>query len=576
MADKTIKIIEIEVELEGGEKVTKQFEQLADGTQKAVDSAQKLDAKFEDVYNNIEPLTTRMGEAEDRLYELALAGDTTSREYQELLTQVGNYRKVQIQTDLAVDAAATTFSQKLGGALTGATSGFAAVQGVMGLVGSESEALEETLLKVQSALALQQGVQGVLEYSKSIGLAGKATKVFNLIVKANPLALLVTTIVAIIGYFAIFTDAIDVAIQGLKNLGDAIGLTNFAEQELEEKREERHKEEKQRQLDEIALLKQKQRIAEEDFQRNLAFQESLGKSTARLRKAKVLERIEDAKARAALLKGTVFEKEAQRTLIELRTELNNINKEIRAENKAASDERAAQDKKALDDAKKINDERKKQIDAEKAILQEGSEFLKNANFEEVDSTFNKYAAMGAISMQYYKDEEERKEKEIAANKEVLDKRLQMTNDAFSAISGLVTSLAGDNEKAQEKAFKINKAISIAQAVINTAGAITAAINPAVGGLGIPAGLPGAALAAATGIAQVATIAKTKFEGGGGGGVDAPATSVEAQAPQFNVVGDSGVNQLATLQQQPTQAFVVSGEVTTAQALDRNRVQNATL
>ena len=179
-------------------------------------------------------------------------------------------------------------------------------------------------------------------------------------------------------------------------------------------------------------------------------------------------------------------------------------------------------------------------------------------------------------MQYYKDEEERKEKEIAANKEVLDKRLQMTNDAFSAISGLVTSLAGDNEKAQEKAFKINKAISIAQAVINTAGAITAAINPAVGGLGIPAGLPGAAVAAATGIAQVATIAKTKFEGGGGGGVDAPATSVEAQAPSFNVVGDSGVNQLATLQQQPTMAYVVSGEVTTAQALDRNRVQNATL
>jgi len=153
----------------------------------------------------------------------------------------------------------------------------------------------------------------------------------------------------------------------------------------------------------------------------------------------------------------------------------------------------------------------------------------------------------------------------------------MTNEAFSALSGLVTALAGENEESQKKAFKINKAINLAQAVINTAGAISAAINPAVGGLGIPAGLPGAAIAAATGIAQVATIAKTKFEGGGASsGVEAPATSVEAQAPQFNVVGDSGVNQLAELQQQPTQAFVVSGEVTTAQALDRNRVQNATL
>ena len=36
---------------------------------------------------NLQPLTTRLGEAEDRLYELALAGDTTSKEYQELLTK---------------------------------------------------------------------------------------------------------------------------------------------------------------------------------------------------------------------------------------------------------------------------------------------------------------------------------------------------------------------------------------------------------------------------------------------------------------------------------------------------------
>ena len=152
----------------------------------------------------------------------------------------------------------------------------------------------------------------------------------------------------------------------------------------------------------------------------------------------------------------------------------------------------------------------------------------------------------------------------------------MANDAFGAISGLVTAFAGESEKSQRKAFKINKAISIAQAVINTAGAISGAINPAVGGLGIPAGIPGAALAAATGIAQVATIAKTQFGGGSTGDVSPAGALAEAQAPNFNVVGDSGVNQLATLQQQPTQAYVVSGEVTTAQALDRNRVQNATL
>ena len=88
----------------------------------------------------------------------------------------------------------------------------------------------------------------------------------------------------------------------------------------------------------------------------------------------------------------------------------------------------------------------------------------------------------------------------------------------------------------------------------------------------------AGLAVAAGLANVAKIASQKFEGGGATGGTSVSGSVPdaPSAPQFNVVGDSGVNQLAQLQQQPTQAYVVSGEVTTAQALDRNRVQNATL
>jgi hypothetical protein len=48
------------------------------------------------------------------------------------------------------------------------------------------------------------------------------------------------------------------------------------------------------------------------------------------------------------------------------------------------------------------------------------------------------------------------------------------------------------------------------------------------------------------------------------------------APQFNVVGQSGLNQLASLNQQPVQAYVVSGQVTSQQSLDRNRLENATL
>jgi hypothetical protein len=54
----------------------------------------------------------------------------------------------------------------------------------------------------------------------------------------------------------------------------------------------------------------------------------------------------------------------------------------------------------------------------------------------------------------------------------------------------------------------------------------------------------------------------------------------AQAPSFNVVGGGATNQLAGLlaeeTQKPVKAYVVSNEVTTAQSLDRNIVESATL
>ena len=52
----------------------------------------------------------------------------------------------------------------------------------------------------------------------------------------------------------------------------------------------------------------------------------------------------------------------------------------------------------------------------------------------------------------------------------------------------------------------------------------------------------------------------------------------SQAPQFNVIGQSGFNQIATAlnDQQPVQAFVVAQDVTTAQELDNNIISSATI
>ena len=640
------KTVTLEAKTKGFDEAEKQIEDVAKATKVANDSVQGLNKTFEQTYGEIQPLTTRMGEAEDRLYELAAAGDTTSKEYQGLLNKVGEYRKVQIKTDLAVDQAAGTMSEKLGGALNGAASGFAAVQGVMALTGSESEALEESLLKVQGAMAFQQGIDGVLKYSKSIGLAGKVTKAFNLIVKANPLALLATAIIGIIGYFAVFTDAIDVAIDGLKSVGDFLGITNFKEEELAEERRKRNVAQMERQKAEQTL-----RDAE------IKQLEALGKSTIKLRRQQVeadlaalkssqeffdsqFKFLAEIQGKEFKRSGTAIEKQAQ--IIALETQLIELDKEQEAVNKSNSEKAQARRKKKKEDLEEIarleQEAIDRMVDEEIALQQtfdeiqrqnedrfrteqenelllveekydalEASAFGNKEALEEIEiARLNErndllfkydteaYDAKKALDDQAAVDQKALDDQAIANAKTVADTKKAIRDAEFANIEAginLAKSLFGDNKKLQAAALIAENAVGIAKTIINTQAANAAAVAQGTA-LAIPSA--GASVAAASaavlqnnisaGISIAASIAATAQglsslgTGGNTGGGDLPAGGGGggAQTPNFNVVGDSNVNQLAELQQQPAQAYVVSGEVTTAQALDRNRVQNATL
>jgi hypothetical protein len=167
-------------------------------------------------------------------------------------------------------------------------------------------------------------------------------------------------------------------------------------------------------------------------------------------------------------------------------------------------------------------------------------------------------------------------------------------DIASKGIGVIKGLFEKSKGVQKAAVIAESAIGIAKMIIATrAGNIAARSSGAA--LSIASG--GASVIAAEGIiaknnistgigiaANIAATAKAlnalggggapsgSVGGGGGGGGGAPNMS----APQFNVVGQSGVNQLASLNQQPIQAYVVSGQVTSQQALDRNRLANATL
>lgn len=70
----------------------------------------------------------------------------------------------------------------LSASLSGVAGGFAAVQGAMALFGSESENVQKTLLKVQSAMAISQGLQSIgesVDSFKQLGAVIKSTSVFQ-------------------------------------------------------------------------------------------------------------------------------------------------------------------------------------------------------------------------------------------------------------------------------------------------------------------------------------------------------------------------------------------------------------
>jgi hypothetical protein len=178
------------------------------------------------------------------------------------------------------------------------------------------------------------------------------------------------------------------------------------------------------------------------------------------------------------------------------------------------------------------------------------------------------------------------DKELERQKQLSHDRYQLAYDTLALISSVTELFGRRNEKAAKIAFGIDKAAKIASATIATIeGTIeawkTAQKSPYTALFpGYPAVQAG--LTAAFGAAGIAKIAQTKFSSsvqpvdipipstGGGEGTGS------VMSPNFNVVGNSGINQLASLQQQPIQAYVVSGQVTSQQSLDRNRQENATL
>ena len=191
-----------------------------------------------------------------------------------------------------------------------------------------------------------------------------------------------------------------------------------------------------------------------------------------------------------------------------------------------------------------------------------------------------------------KERDDRKAKEKADAKQKSDQAdavaLKEKQDAEAAALDLaatqrdntlnaIISLAGEGSK-------VGKAAALAQATISGIQGVQAAFTTASASP-ITAAFPAypfiqAGIAGAFALKTIKSIVSSKkpsSSSGGGGGGTAPAAS---QAPSFNVVGASDTNQLAQAigedSKKPVKAFVVSGDVSTAQSLDRNLVEGASI
>ena len=179
-------------------------------------------------------------------------------------------------------------------------------------------------------------------------------------------------------------------------------------------------------------------------------------------------------------------------------------------------------------------------------------------------------------------EKQRLEKEAADKKAADDKAEAQRVAAFEqfkqqsiqqGIAG-ATALVGKNSK-------FGKAIAVANAIRDT----YAGANKALAQGGI-FGFIGAAGIIASGLANVKTITSTKDPKApsgvniGGSTPSIPTPSAASQPPAFNIVGAGAGNQLAETiagqNQRPVKAFVVSQDVTTAQSLERNIVDGASI
>lgn len=167
----------------------------------------------------IDKATTTLGGLEEQQDELLAKLKETeigTAEFKQLSKELNN-TKSQIK-DLELGFEGLDMEQRFTAAtdaIGGVAGGFAAVEGAIAIAGVESAEFEETMLRVQGAMALAMGIKDISTAVAALNklnvaakLAAAGQKVLNFVMSANPIGLIVVAIGALVAGFIAFSDKI--------------------------------------------------------------------------------------------------------------------------------------------------------------------------------------------------------------------------------------------------------------------------------------------------------------------------------------------------------------------------------
>lgn len=224
------------------------------------------------------------------------------------------------------------------------------------------------------------------------------------------------------------------------------------------------------------------------------------------------------------------------------------------------------------------------IDAEIAL----NEFLEQSRQQNITREKEIAEEKKAIELQTIEDTKKAEAERIASKQAALDAIAQLA-DAETGI-GRALLIAKQALALQESLMDVKRITFKGTQAIGEAGVATSQNVAESSKIGFPQNIITIAGAIAQGASIISSVkkavSKTKANASsisasvpsvasGGGGA-----STQAQAPSFNIVGQSSTNQLASVingqNQRPIKAYVTSNDVSTAQAMDRNIVQGASI